>query len=380
MLIPAGLADRLKPEQGRVAVAAGEDGLYRELKGLVDDYNSRPKARPRCLLERVSGSPAEAQAAVEARLTSGEVSALVVLERELVQGEGEAWLVVHPAGMAGAPRELGRWIGDAVRKRRLALSGARPEAVARIDAPLKIETKVLGSRGRGGVEQAILARILAPIAAAMLLFLGIFSVSQLCLTNLIEERSGRVLEVLLAAVSPLELMAGKILGNGLLGLAVCAFWGVLGLAAAKSAGLGGHVTAAQAVLLPIYFVLGFLLFAAFYCAAGSICETVQGAQAMMLPLTLTAAVPLMLGGTISQNPSMPLARVLSLFPPMTPFAMMFRLALPPGPGAVDIALSIICLGAGVVAATWAASRIFRIGILMHGKTPGPAELWRWLWR
>ncbi|MBI4347603.1 MAG: ABC transporter permease [Elusimicrobia bacterium] len=377
IFLPAGLAERLKPEQATVAVAGGDAALYDELARRVGEYNAR-RGRPRCILERVSGPAEPALERAKPRMESGELAAFLVLDEGLIDGSRGAQLHVHPSGISGVPKDLGRWTGDAVRRRRLVLSGARADAIARLDAPVKLETRIVGDRPKATVEEAMLARILAPVAAAMLLFLGIFSVSQLCLTNLIEERSGRVLEVLLASVSPLELMAGKILGNGCLGLAVSTFWGVLGLSVAQSHGLAQSVTATQAILLPAYFILGFLLFAAFYCAAGSICETVQGAQALMLPLTLTATVPLMLGGTLAQHPSSTMARILSLVPPMTPFAMMFRLAIPPGPGLLDVALSLLSLAAGVVASVWAASRIFRVGILMHGRTPGPREVWRWL--
>lgn len=377
LFLPAGLAERLKPDRAKVAVAGSDSALYQELARRIGDYNERG-ARPRCDVERAEGTPEAALAREKPRLASGELAALVVLGDEIIDGSGAVALYVHTAGIAGVPKDLGRWAGDAVRRRRLVLSGARAEAIARLDAPVRLETRILDDRGQVSVEEAILARILVPIAAAMLLFVGIFSVSQLCLTNLIEERSGRVLEVLLASVSPLELMAGKILGNGLLGLAVCGFWGALGVNVSRGHGLAQTITPIQCVLLPAYFVLGFLLFAALYCAAGSICETVQGAQALMLPLTLTAAVPLMLGGTIAHNQSTGLARALSLVPPMTPFAMMFRLAMPPGPSPLDIALSLLSLSAGVVAAVWAASRIFRVGILLHGKTPGPREVWHWL--
>ena len=377
LFLPNGLAERLKPLKATIAVAGGDRALYEELARRVGLYNDRG-LRPRYDVERAEGALDSALETLKPRLATGELTALVHLGDGLIEGSGTVSIYYHTSGIAGAPKDLGRWAGDSVRRRRLELSGARAEAIAKLDAPVKLDTRILGDRGQVTVEEAVVARILVPVAAAMLLFIGIFSVSQLCLTNLIEERSGRVLEVLLASVSPLELMAGKILGNGLLGLAVCGFWAALGVYVARGHGLAQTITPVQCILLPTYFILGFLLFAAFYCAAGSICETVQGAQALMLPLTLTATVPLMLGGTIAHNQSTGLARALSLVPPMTPFAMMFRLALPPGPSALDVALSLLSLSAGVAGAVWAASRIFRVGILLHGRAPGPREVWRWV--
>ncbi|MBI5202539.1 MAG: ABC transporter permease [Elusimicrobia bacterium] len=377
LFLPTGLAEKLKPDRAAIAVSGGDRPLVEELERRVALYNERG-VRPRYDVERLDGGLEAALEKAKPRLASGDLAVLLYLGDRLIEGDGTISLYYHTAGIAGAPKDLGRWAGDSVRRRRLVLSGARPEAIAKLDAPVKLDTKIFGDRGQVSVEEAVVARILVPVAAAMLLFIGIFSVSQLCLTNLIEERSGRVLEVLLASVSPLELMAGKILGNGMLGLAVCGFWAMLGVHVARGHGLAQTITPLQFVLLPTYFVLGFLLFAAFYCAAGSICETVKGAQALMLPLTLTATVPLMLGGTIAHNQSTGLARALSLVPPMTPFAMMFRLALPPGPSPLDIALSLASLTLGVAGAVWAASRIFRVGILLHGRAPGPREVWRWV--
>ncbi len=212
----------------------------------------------------------------------------------------------------------------------------------------------------------------------MLMFVGIIVLSQYLLTNLIEEKSSRVVEVLLSAVSPFELLAGKILGltaAGLTGIGVCV---AVIAAVAKAEGFMGSLNPWAFALFLLYYVLGILLISSMYAAIGSACNTLREAQGLMMPMALLFAVPLAAWMHIAQNPGGLFATLLSFFPPLTPMVMIMRLAASREVPVWQVVLSLVLLAAAVPATMWAAAKIFRVGVLMYGKPPKLRELVRWL--
>ncbi len=227
-------------------------------------------------------------------------------------------------------------------------------------------------------EGAQVARMLAPFFFLFLMFMGVFGTSQGMLTSVIEEKSSRVIEVLLSAVSPFQLMVGKIVGLGAIGLSVVALWSVASYIAALSQGMGNLIGLAGMGYFLIFFVLGFLLFSSFYAAIGAACNTLKEAQAMVMPVMIIIMIPMMSWLYISQYPEGLVAVVLSFIPFTAPMVMMLRIAAWPEMPLIQIIGSIAVLGASVPVAMWAAAKIFRTGILMYGKPPSLRELLRWV--
>ncbi len=228
----------------------------------------------------------------------------------------------------------------------------------------------------------------APAAFVYLLWLSIFTVSQMLLSNTIEEKSNRLMEVLLSSVSPVQLMFGKILGIAATGLTMVLTWiGFLALAVMIApkvlAGSGinmdfGFILGDPAYLVSfvVYFVLGYLLYAAILVAIGSVCNTLKEAQNLQSPIVLLLMVPLFAMIPIAKDPNGTLATVLSYVPPFTPFVMMNRAA-----GNVpmwEYILTTLLLLVTVAFAIWAAAKVFRIGVLMTGKPPSIKDMVRWV--
>lgn len=212
----------------------------------------------------------------------------------------------------------------------------------------------------------------------LLMFVGIIVLSQYLLTNLIEEKSSRVVEVLLSAVSPFELMAGKILGltaAGLTGIGVCV---AVIAAVAKAEGFMGSLNPWAFGLFLLYYVLGILLVSSMYAAVGSACNTLREAQGLMMPMALLFVVPVASWMHIAQNPGGLFATLLSFVPPLTPMVMILRLAASREVPVWQTVLSLALLAAAVPATMWAAAKVFRVGVLMYGKPPKLRELVRWL--
>ncbi|GMV06790.1 MAG: ABC transporter permease [Gemmatimonadota bacterium] len=209
----------------------------------------------------------------------------------------------------------------------------------------------------------------------------------------LEEKTSRIVEVVISAMDPWYLMLGKILGVGAVGLTQLAVWGVSGalmmsmglpaLAAARPelvslTSLGDFLPGAGMLLLfVVLFVFGYFIFSALYAAVGSMCNTDEEAQQAQLPVMLLVIIPIMFLSPVLSSPASPMARALSLFPFFTPILMWPRLTTGVVP-AWELGLSLVLMGLTVVGVAWVAGRIYKVGILMTGKRPTLPELWRWV--
>jgi ABC-2 type transport system permease protein len=266
-------------------------------------------------------------------------------------------------------------IGDGIVDTRLEESGLdaarvreltkRPEAVSRTVTALGQEE-----------TNAVLAMML-PAGFMMLLWIATFTAGQFLLTTLVEEKSARVMEVLLSAVSPLELMTGKILGQAGVGLLVLAMYALVGLSGLAVAGLSHLVSWPLLLLLLVFFVIAFLLVASMMAAIGSVVDDLRTAQSLVGPAMLVVALPTMLWFPITRAPNSTVAVALSFIPPIGPFVTVLRIAGREPVPAWQVALSVVVGVVSVAIAIRAAARIFRIGVLMYGKPPSLRTLLAW---
>jgi ABC-type Na+ efflux pump permease subunit len=288
--------------------------------------------------------------------------------------------------------DLRAWFGyqasSEVRERRLAQERIDPAVARWIQAPLRIEVRKVTATGE---EEAIGSRDKlrqwAPVVFVYLLWISVFSVSQMLMMNTVEEKSSRVIEVLLSSVSPVELLAGKITGIAATGLTMVLSWllvlffGTKYLPAFFGAPADLELSALASDPLLIgsflaYFVLGYLFFAAILAGLGSVCNTASDAQNMMPAIMLVLFVPLLSMVPIGRDPNGALAQILSYIPPFTPFVMMNRAAGPPT--MLEYVLTTLLLLVSIVVALWAGAKVFRIGILLTGKPPRLREILRWV--
>lgn len=203
--------------------------------------------------------------------------------------------------------------------------------------------------------------------------------------SIIEEKTSRIFEILLATIRPEAMMAGKILGVGAVGLTQVGIWitGALLIAGSSVAiHLGSdtvHVslTAAQVFYFFIYFILGYLFYSAIAAALGAMTNSEQELQQLNMFLMLPLLVCFVMLGTLLATPDSSFARVMALFPPFTPLLMYMRVSLG-HPEAWEIVLSILLTFISICGIVWLTSRIYRVGILMYGKRPNLPEILRWL--
>lgn len=218
---------------------------------------------------------------------------------------------------------------------------------------------------------------LLPMGFGILLMISVLSSGQYLLTTTIEEKASRTMEVILSAVSPLELLTGKILGQMAVGLVILGTYASMGILGLVSMAMFGLLDVSLLGYLLIFFLITYVLIGSMMAAVGSAVNELREAQSLMTPITMTMMVPWLFWYPISRDPNSVFATVVSFVPPMNAFAMLLRLTSTSPPPMWQVWLSIAVGVAAAGAALWFASRVFKIGLLMHGRPPNFATLIRW---
>jgi ABC-2 type transport system permease protein len=311
--------------------------------------------------------------------------------QQVREGKLDAWFVLYPGAdqfKAGSraymqPRNLGdlelfssvrNLIDGALNAKRFREHNVPPQLIADLYKQIPIDQVDVTV----GQKRDPMAFILVPFFFSFLMFIGVFGTNQHMLTSVIEEKNSRVMEVLLSAVSPFQLMAGKIFGLAAVGIVLVVAWGGTAMSVAIARGLMAVMPPILMVYFVIYFILGFLLISSFLAAIGSACNTMKEAQTLMGPITMLLVIPLVIWFYIAQYPDGVLAVSLSFIPPITPTIMILRLVANPDTARWQIVATILLLAASVPVVMWASAKVFRTGILMYGKPPSLRELFRWL--
>ncbi len=245
------------------------------------------------------------------------------------------------------------------------------------DLGVRVDLNLVKLSKEGEKETADFMKVfLSAFTFEMMMFLLIMFSGQLLVRSVIEEKSNRIIEVLVSSASPTELMAGKVLGLSGLGFTQMAFWGLIGVAISTQT---GHLlfNPVDVALLVVYFVLGYLFYAAVFITAGAPLNSEQEAQQITSYLTILLVMPMMLALPVMKTPDAPWIKVLSFVPFLTPTMMALRVPIQM-PEVWELLLSIVIMVASIVGAMFVAGKVFRIGILSTGKTPGIAELIRWV--
>jgi ABC-2 type transport system permease protein len=261
-----------------------------------------------------------------------------------------------------------------IREKKLTELGLDPLLMTRLRVPIEVKTVKLSKTGEKEKGDFMTVFFSAYVFLMMLFFL-ILTSGQLLVRSMIEEKSNRIVEILVSSVSPTDLMVGKVLGLSGLGFTQIGFWGLIGLALSLQFSVT-LIPLAQALLLLMYFVLGYLFYSAIFIGVGSPLNTEQEAQQITSYLVLIVVLPIALALPAIQNPGATWIKVLSYIPFLTPTMMTLRIPIQV-PSAWEILITILLMIASTYVAMFAAGRIFRIAILSTGKRPSVKEILRW---
>lgn len=361
-------------DRNRIARADASTGVIAQALGAAPQLT---------VIERPIGVDIEQE---KARLRAAESGiprlALVVIHPNAVEPQrgsdvfGSYDLYVPPNQDARAEIAVHQSLRDAIVSARIRARGLDRAAISDLVTLPRVYSVTVAEDGEretvGGFN------FILPLAFMMLLFMGVVGSGQGLLTTTIEEKSSRVMEVLLSAVSPMQLMAGKLLGHMAISLLALSLYIGLGLLALTSFSLLGLLEPKLIFYLFVFFIVSFFMIGSLMMAAGAAVNDLREAQSLMTPMMLILASSWLLWMPVSRDPGSTLSVIVSLVPPVNSFTMLLRMASTEPPPMWQVWLSIGIGIAAVVGAVWVAAKVFRIGLLMFGKPPDFATLLRWI--
>ena len=280
-------------------------------------------------------------------------------------------------------------------------NGINPEEIKKSESNTKLKTYIVDEQGentKGNSE----ASFGIGLVGGFLIYIFIFMYGTMVLRSVIEEKTNRIVEIIISSVKPFELMLGKIISVALVGLSQFAMWIILGFVFLLIANgfistdidvmnlntnetvLSSEISTSL-IALPIkslffafviYFLGGYLLYGSLFAAIGSASDQETDSQQFILPITIPLILSFVLVQVVIDNPHSGLAYWLSMIPFTSPIIMIAR--IPFGVPVHELVLSIALLIGGFLFTTWLAAKIYRVGILMYGKKISYKELWKWL--
>jgi len=321
------------------------------------------------------------------------------LDRQVMDKKIDAWVWISPGVFADKPVEyharsvsnvftqdaLRDELSSIVRQARFRQAGIDPVRVEELSRSVSLDPQRVsakGSRAEGSLGAAVLAIIMF-----FILYVSIIMWGQQVMQGVLEEKGSRVIEVVISAVTPFELMMGKLLGICLLGLTQLTIWlgtllvittpGVVTAMAFLPPGVSlPTLSPVMLINFVLLFILGFLAYATLYAGIGASFNNLQEAQQAAGFAMIFVIIPVMIMYPVINDPNSRMATVLSLIPMFTPLLMPLRIAVDMPPG-WQLALAYLLTIGFVVGMVWFCSKIYRVGILMYGKKPTFKEIWKW---
>ncbi|MDF1809836.1 MAG: ABC transporter permease [Phycisphaerales bacterium] len=227
-------------------------------------------------------------------------------------------------------------------------------------------------------EASGIASFAIPFASMLLLLIASMTGGQYLLTTTVEEKSNRVVEVLLSAVSPIELMTGKIVGQMGVGLSLLTVYNSVGIMALIFFNRSDLVSPLTFVYFFIFFILAYFMFASLMAAIGSAVNDLREAQSLMTPVMIMMIMPYIFFMPVIRAPNSLFSTIMSMIPPISPFIMIMRVSSTDAPPTWQVLLAILINLVGVLFFLWFAAKVFRVGLLMFGKPPNLRTLIKWI--
>ncbi|HET6512728.1 MAG TPA: ABC transporter permease [Candidatus Kapabacteria bacterium] len=281
-------------------------------------------------------------------------------------------------------REVESIYAEALRNEKLKAKGVDPRILHDIDELADLETVKL-SQGQESKDSG--GTFIAGYLTGFLMYMGLLIYGAMILRSVAQEKSSRVIEVMVSSVRPYDLLLGKVLGISAAAVLQMTVWAVMmallatvGVSMAENlsgSSLNINIPPSLFAYFVIYYILGFLIYATLYAAVGATADQESDAQQAAMPITFLVIIPILLMMGVIQSPSSTMSVVLSMIPFFSPILMMGRV-FSETPPFWQIALSMALMIATFFGVLWVAARIYRTGILMYGKKFSPKEIIKWI--
>ncbi|UCF05271.1 MAG: ABC transporter permease [bacterium] len=383
ILVP-GLIFELSPEkQKSVAVIDSTGSIFKEFSEALSD--TLESGTPLFKLRNVQFTQEDmdvTRRSLAMEVESDVIDGYIVIPKDIVE-EGSATFYGKRVGDVKSLERIESALSTAVSARRLSGEGMDYGQIRRLLRNVELETIQL-HKGEERKGEFLLVYFTTFIFIMMLYFTILFW-GVAVMRSIVEEKNNRVIEVLLSSLRSFDLMGGKILGVGSVGLTQYAIWAAFALSLSfyglSTGMLNQYVTFSWVtiVFFVVYYVLGFMFYSTIFASIGSVCNTDQEAQQLQVPVSMCLVFTLIIPMAILRSPDGSFATVVSMIPFFTPIVMFMRIniLMPP---IWQVALSIAILLGSIYISGMLAAKIFRIGILMYGKRPSLPEILKWLRR
>lgn len=384
-LLPTWVMSRTGGEY-RIAVVTADAGLAHDLARVITERASKHAAtgRLQVSVEHVApeGEPSAQRLRLKRHVMDKKLAGVIWLP-EVGAAKGEVEYLTSNVTAFRLIGSLEAAVGNVLQRRQLSQAGVPAERLDELTRrvelrPVRIADD-LGETADAAFEKSFaLSYILSLTVYMTVMFYGYY-----VLRGVLEEKSSRIVEIIVANLRPMELMIGKIFGVGAVGLTQYAIWvtlavntGAIGAVAGASMPSAMLVPPHLLVFFVIFFVLGYFQFAALYAAVGSAFNSEEEAQQTQSLVALVMVFAIVLMMPVMSSPDSTLSVVVSLFPLFAPVLFFTRMTVQMPP-TWQIVLCLVLLVANVFVVARFAAAVYRVGILMYGKKPTLREIWQW---
>jgi ABC-2 type transport system permease protein len=345
-----------------------------------DGGEASPKTEDQYVIDVDTNSTEAERAALRDRVSTRDIDGYLWMTDDMVAAHKVAWSGRETAGF----REKA-WVSDAVsrilRQQELAKAGLTNAQSIELLTPVKIES-IRIERGRE-TKGSGSGRFLEIVVMVMLIYVAVLLYGISVMRSVLEEKTSRIIEILLSSASSTELMTGKLLGVGAVGLTQIVVWTVLaGVIALPSLAAQPNFSELQLsplvmVSFVLYFLFGYLLYSTMYAAIGAITTTEQEGQQLQFLIVIPLVLSVFMLSPVIRTPDSAAVVWLSMVPFFAPIVMYARIVVQTPP-LWQIALSLLIMVATIAGLVVLCARIYRIGVLIYGKRATLPEIMKWL--
>jgi len=389
MVIPVLLMVGSGGEKSTLAVVDGTREIQADFAAKLSEFKMGDGSAKYVLVDIAPSADSPAQKKeLGQRIMAGTYTGYIFIPADVLTGGTAEYASRHTSDFDGI-KVLNQALNSVVVGKRLKTEGLDPSKIAEYTKPVRLDTIKVSEKGQ---ERDTGGSFIVSYILVMILYMTMFFYGAMILRGVIEEKTNRVVEIVLSSLRPFQLMMGKILGIALVGLTQYTVWALFGFLSSKYGGsvIGAIAPSAKSsglaiasippyvfIYFVVFFLLGFFLYATLYAAVGSAVNNEKEAQQLLFPVTMSLVIPILMMQYVMKSPNSSLSVILSLVPFFAPMLMLQRITIIMPPIA-QVAGSIALMIITTIGMVWLTGKIYRVGILMYGKKPSLPEILKWV--
>ncbi len=390
VVVPSKLMMMKSGSTRNIVVVAPSAGIANDIKSQLESPE-QPKDKkesdevdpaPKYKVEVREGATDDVRRELAAEVLTGKIDAYVWLPESAMKDAKFSYVTKHPSDFSDFSSVQGA-VNRAVLRSRVTAEGVPHDQVDQLLKRIDMDVTSVGKDGKEGKPIGIAAFFL-PFVLMFMIYMTVLIYGMVVMRSVLQEKTSRVMEVMLSSATSTQMMAGKLLGVGAVGITQVLIWlatvlifSAPGVAGAMPMLKDLNIQPVVYVCLPVFFLLGYLLYSTMYAAVGAMVNSEEEAQQLQWPVMMPLILCSVFASAVIRDPNTPLAFWTSLFPLTAPIMMFVRVAVQTPP-IWQIVLSIVLQILAVWGMVWVCARIYRIGILMYGKRPTLPEIMKWI--